>query len=122
MVMTGQAAIPLAPGKAAAVLQKPFTEAQLLANLHPAHGRKDVSGPAAAFPTLPFADAYRRLVRYSRRRRRFRHGLRCAVERYGAAREGSASAVPQLQRHDERGQGERHDIGRNQGQSHKARP
>ncbi len=45
VVMTGQAAIPLAPGKAAAVLQKPFTEAQLLANLHPAHGRKDVTVP-----------------------------------------------------------------------------
>jgi DNA-binding NtrC family response regulator len=43
VVMTGQAIIPLAASKAAAVLQKPFTEAQLVANLLPALGRKDVA-------------------------------------------------------------------------------
>jgi CheY-like chemotaxis protein len=36
VVTTGYADIPLAPGKAAAILQKPLSEAQLLAALRPA--------------------------------------------------------------------------------------
>jgi CheY-like chemotaxis protein len=36
VVTTGYADIPLAPGKAAAILQKPITEAQLIASLRPA--------------------------------------------------------------------------------------
>jgi DNA-binding NtrC family response regulator len=40
IVTSGYAAVPLAPGKAAAVLQKPISEAQLLTSLRPAIAAK----------------------------------------------------------------------------------
>jgi DNA-binding NtrC family response regulator len=40
IVVSGYAVVPLAPGKAAAILQKPIVEAQLLAALRPVTARK----------------------------------------------------------------------------------
>jgi DNA-binding response OmpR family regulator len=40
IVTSGFAVLPLTPGKAAAILQKPFSEAQLLATLRPVTARK----------------------------------------------------------------------------------
>jgi DNA-binding NtrC family response regulator len=40
IVVSGYAVVPLAPGKAAAILQKPLVEAQLLAALRPVIARK----------------------------------------------------------------------------------
>jgi DNA-binding response OmpR family regulator len=43
IVTSGYAVLPLTPGKAVAILQKPFSEAQLLATLRPVTAREDGS-------------------------------------------------------------------------------
>lgn len=41
IVISGYASVPIAPGKAAAILQKPLVESQLLAALRPLAGQKE---------------------------------------------------------------------------------
>ena len=41
IVISGYASVPIAPGKAAAILQKPLVESQLLAALRPLVGQKE---------------------------------------------------------------------------------